>query len=247
MVTVDATVGKIEVLREYVLDYVVGVLWLLAIGTWHFAVGHGSVVRELLSAAGAALPAGGGSEFFTAFLLLIGGVIVPYSVAMAFRPGSWLVMNIALRLHTATLKTILRRDAVDNELRRNAVAIVKRLLHVNGEPTPEMFRLYLGASDADVARRVQHMVDHVGFQSLSLLPSSLFLAGAAQNLLPSGAGLGTAIITFIIVFALGARATNRAFFRLNNVMEMAVVLVAARRGDGIAVPNDQPEVPGSSR
>lgn len=227
---VEVTVSKIDAVREYVLEYVTGVLWLLALAAWYVLSGQSGALRSSLRSVGDALPVGEGSQFFTAFLLLIGGVIVPYAVAMAFRPVTWIVMNVTIGTHFVLLKKILRRDPIDTELRRGASAVLKSVLGISGEPTTDMFRLYLASADPEVARRVQHEFDHVRFHSLSLLPASLFLALLAQLIVADALGC-SALVVFGALFVAGARASNRALWIHNNVVEMAVILVATRRGE----------------
>src|SRR4051794_4063268 len=83
----------VSALSRYFFDYVVGVLWMLAVVSWASPTTWiSSLLQEFgnLSSAPATtrIP-----DFVFGFLLAIGGIVLPYCVSVVFKPATLRLMS----------------------------------------------------------------------------------------------------------------------------------------------------------
>lgn len=219
----DIDPERFESLRPDANRFILGVVWLCAIGV--LTVSRASILRaiRLLDEIAATVPHLTVPPFVVGFLGVLAGVVLPYCLAVIFMPVSTLAANFALRFqrkldkvsaHTASEETVL---AVATDLKTSG-------LEFSG------LSLYLQARSPRLAKALDRRNDQLNFRMYATLPASILLGWLsfqfmAGRLLPVAAYAGSAVVG-MAAFALSAYQNNKARGVLLVDIQQAALITA---------------------
>jgi|SRR5215213_3454645 len=217
--------SHISNLQPHILEYVTGILWILALlaslpGSGDVAGFIGGVATVLKPLMDLKMP-----DLVTGFLVAIGGVVVPYALAMAFRPLTLWLMNRLLRVTRLVNLRLMKRERRD--LYHSAMKHLQVVLGISSEvDSPEQLA-YVGFHNESVAAMLEWSLNDVIFRAASTLPSAIMFAAIAYRFTP--ASLFTASVVGIVIFGLSAAHSIQMLNRWQDRAESLTILYATAK------------------
>jgi ABC-type multidrug transport system fused ATPase/permease subunit len=221
----EAKAETLSSIRSYLLDYVVGILWLLSAALIAGSADWLTAMVDILQMV-RDLP-----EFVLGFAVVIAGVVVPYCVSILVRPITIQIMNRFLHIHRSFRKWRRTRRAAKEKPHatgETAGSLAnKRLTKLFGhfDLNSRQVRLtYLYARNRSLAAQLEKTQDDIWFQAAAALPSAILVASityrvAAWHPAYISAGLG------LITFSFASWSINRQFMEWWSCLDAAVLVV----------------------
>lgn len=217
---------RLESLRPDARRFILGVVWLCAIGV--LTLDRASILSAVyfLDEAAAALVHVTVPPFVVIFLAILAGVVLPYCLAVTLMPISILVANLALHLQRKL------KDKGDAEpVQHEAMIAVMTDLGINIDLDFSALELYVRVRSPRLARGLDLRGDQINFRGYATLPASILLAWLIFHLLVTSVmpalAYGLAALIGLAAFVLAAEQTNRQFREL-IVDTMWAALLAAK-------------------
>lgn len=223
-VEMESETAHLPHLQPHVLEYVTGVLWLLALliawpGSSNVAGLTSAVATVLKPLTQLKLP-----DFVVGFLVSVGGVVVPYALALAFRPITIWLMNALLKLMRIVQKRVLNLERRD--LHRVTVAKLQEALGISSDiDSPEQLA-YIASHDQSAATNLEWSYNDVVFRAGSTLPSALMFAAIAYRF--TVASFFTSTVVGVVVFGISAAYSIEMLGRWRDRAESLIALYSKR-------------------
>jgi hypothetical protein len=191
------TSGQIHAVRPYAFRYALGVLWMLAFGSVFVKREHLLEWARLIQDISRESGAGENPELLLGFVLITVGVIVPFSLALAFHPLSYVISDALFRWLTPRIN---RRDLRnDIQLQGLAANVVLRRAQAPPSAVYDHTKLMLVISENPAAGSdLQSKFDEAIFRAQSIFPTSILVAATTWH------GLDTTMTATIGAFCTGA-------------------------------------------
>jgi hypothetical protein len=188
-------------LRAYILDYVVGILWILPAIVAFTTTDRVAAVAGAIKTTKIALGTVTMTDFVIGFLTVVAGVVVPYCAAMLITPSSYLITGFLFGLQELVWRKHRQADA---QLQAAVVALWKS--PVKEVPISDRTKIMLLRNrNAEAADDLSANLDALTFKGQVLLPTALLLACVLWRL---GFTAGHAAIIGVVVFLIGDIAAN---------------------------------------
>ncbi|MBV9071280.1 MAG: hypothetical protein JO231_21375 [Acidobacteria bacterium] len=214
---------SISFVQTYILEYVTGILWILGLIV---ALPGTSNVAGIVSTTASALKPLKEFEIPDAViggLAAVAGVVIPYAIAMAFRPLSLWPMNGLLKAFRLFEKKILKRERRD--LHRLTVKCLEAALAITSTVDyPEQLAFITSKNEA-VAAALEWARNDAVFRAASVLPSALLFGAIAFRFTPASLTLAVAI--GVVAFLLGATFAIQMLGRWRDRTESLILLYAS--------------------
>lgn len=176
----DVDRGSINIIRQYVLEYVLGIFWILAL-----TAALGTRARLLDAAAfvddvAALMPHARVPDFAVGLLVLIVGVVIPYGVGAVMRSPSAYLIDAILQMERRT-----RRDQMSSYVALHA-AVGKEVRDAIAHLTAISMSVrlgYLSMLRPEVASALRGAAMHLDFWGFSVLPVSIFIGAVIARVL----------------------------------------------------------------
>lgn len=235
---------KIEPIRPYVFDYVVGALWLIAVAAAIFTKTFMLTVASLLDLAATTMSHVIIPTFVTGFLLVIAGVVLPYCLNVVVKMPTLQLMNWFLKYQR---KRNVSNDAEEAQrVKASAIKTIQRAAGVGSYISSNFALLYLETLQPTVAARLRAVRQEVDFRASSALPVALIaalVAGRVAGLwLVSYAAMFVAITVGVASFLTAVWSTNHALDNMYEDLAVALLVADARQRQPSAINTALPEV-----
>src|SRR5262245_3974185 len=176
----DLDAARVHLVRPYVFDYIVGVLWLVPImivictidRLRQFALAIDSVAASMSNTT---IP-----SFVVGFFLMVVGIILPYCVAIVLKmPTLWL-MNRLLKIQRSWAKASAKAEQPlqDPEVNQLATSAVQRAAGSDGYVSWTLALLYLEVLQANMAAALRSARQDIDFRAAAALPIALIIGTA---------------------------------------------------------------------
>jgi len=220
----DISVEGVRAVKTYIFEYVTGVLWVLAtIATTTSRALTTAIVDAPLAfikqLSDLHVP-----EFVLGGIVLVGGLSLPYAVAMALRPLSIGLINRVLSAYRYLAKHVFKRDV--SRFSASASGIVEPAIRDSLIDHAQVLA-YLATRTDHIAETLEAMRAEVVFRATATLPSAILFAALVYRIAKAHAGLWS-IGVGLTLFALGAAHTIREFNRWDLRVSAAIVLESAK-------------------
>lgn len=236
--------STIENTRPYVFDYVVGVLWVVAIATTFLRHEHILAVAKGTDQIASAATHVRAPDFAIGFLIVIAGVIVPYCVAAALRPITLVTMNSFLTLQRNRLNAA--KSVRMELLRRSANARLSRIASIKNDIRTPAKLHFLALRAAPIELNLRAIRQVIDFRAALVMPVSLFFAGLFFRILDAhlltGVSALIALAGAAAVYAAGVWIANKDLDRYFQSVDFAVLVAAAIHQE----PGNKPRTAASS-
>ena len=218
----------VKTVRSLATDYVAGIIWIC--DATLFVVGF--QVKGVISAASAAAQVAGKlkiPEPATVFLLAVMGVLLPYALAVAFRPIGHSIAIFLIKPRRRRegswwrFKQTEEKPFIPVEHVERAVEVARNLLGVNtevGGAWTEAFGLHLEHSGTPMMDRITDAFEVTRMRSGLVLPASILLALLVYISLPPNPSTSRLILSvavflvFLSLFARSLRQMQHIYLRL---------------------------------
>lgn len=233
----ERTGASISFIQTYILEYVTGILWILGLVV---ALPGTRDVAGIVSATASALKPLkdlNTPDAVIGGLAAVAGAVIPYAIAMAFRPLSLWPMNGLLKAFRWFQKEIMKRERRD--LHQLTVKQLKTALAITSEVDyPEQLAFITSRNEA-VAAALEWARNDVVFRAASALPSALLFGAIAFRF--TSASLTFAVMIAVAAFVLGATFAIQLLGRWRDRTESLILLYAsseehAAGAQGVHVP-----------
>src|SRR5262245_28343646 len=231
--------------RSYIFDYVTGALWLISIGVLTFQWSWIGVAMTAIETAIKTAPSLHIPDFVVAFLLIIGGVVLPYVVSVAVKPLVLRLMNALNRLQRSIQKSTERTQATKS-LETLASLRVIQALAWKGSVSREIKTIFLNARAPNLAMNIERTRDEIWFRASAVLPTALLFAGIAYRL-PLPVPRLMVVLTGMLMFAAGSWFVNVELRNWYEMLHAAILLLptepVAKENISTLMPPDNEQIP----
>jgi len=174
--------ARISSLQAYAFEYATGVLWAMVLVILFAGNRNVSTLLRDASAALAPVAALKFSDTLTAFLIVVAGVVLPYALAMAFRPISLRLMNGLLYLGRRIIPS--QRRHIKRDLHVLSIQHLQTALRITSDIDYPELLAFIAAHDYAAAENIESLFNEVVFRAATVVPSALLFTLVAYRVLP---------------------------------------------------------------
>ncbi|HXO20123.1 MAG TPA: hypothetical protein VOA87_09410 [Thermoanaerobaculia bacterium] len=238
----DLNASRIYLVRPYIFDYFVGVLWLvaafIAMSTGDKILGFARLIDSMAASMNhATMP-----SFVVGFLIIIGGIIVPYCAALIIKLPTLLVMNNLLKIQRSWDK---RRSKETESMYQLATSVIVRgTAGPKDQVSARVALLYLEMLQPSMAAALLGTREDIDFRASATVPTALIVGTAARRLLApwliASAAAEAGFILGVLSFIIAVFGANKLLGSTMRDISMAVLIADAHKAEKSARPSANP-------
>jgi hypothetical protein len=206
----EPSADKVSALREYVFDYIAGVLWLASFVVFVVTPTTVRITAAALNDIALKMPAVKVPEFAVGFLLATAGVALPYSISVAIKPLALSVMGWLQSGHRR-LKHWRSRGKTDGKPTLDDLATerIRRTLDWrSGTMSREVRVAFVEARNPLAMATVKAVRDEVFFRATCVIPTSLLVSAVTYRI---NSLLVVPVAAFVVALVMGSWLANTTF------------------------------------
>jgi hypothetical protein len=232
-------IQKLDGVRRYAFDYIVGLLWLVALG-FAFKTENGIVcLAKFVSDVGAASDIKHIPEQAWMFALIVAGVVVPYCMSLVVSPVAFAFSNVVLRFG---LKAEQHSRLDDGEtIFAVAEQIIQSTVEATFGHTDGTMLLYVEAVAPRLATGIRRSYDEFSFRIGTIIPVVALIVMAVYRVISvHWVGALLAAVVGVAVLVSGAVQIYQLLMQCRTRLYLAIVL-AKKYAAVVAAPSSESE------
>jgi hypothetical protein len=220
-------IGRLESIRREAHQFVVGILWLVALAVLVLDSSTVMQVAHFIDDVSVQMAHARVPDFVIGFFVVVLGIILPYCVAEAFIPFTTILMNISLRVYRRRNKHLIGTRLVSS-----ASAAIRADTGIESPLTWHDRLLYLTVMLPRVADIINTSRRRIEFRAANVVPISVLFGAIAGRYvgtyLIDAAAIAIGAITAIGVFLIGGWSANRQLDSQSPNTDFAALLIARK-------------------
>ena len=221
--------AKLEAVRPYALEYITGVLWLIAAGSVLGSAKAFYSALDILDSAGKHLAHVRVPDIVAALITTIVGIILPYCGAVVLRPITLVLMNVLLAFQRKA-RGAAHKERMD--LRFKTRQAIDRHLQTEAHVSTSLQLFLLEVLQPLMARRLIRATQDLQFRVGVVIPISLIIAEATKIIagvhLYNPWSTVAGVITGCLFFFVAVWLANSQFERLLEETLAALLITLER-------------------